>query len=267
MRTQLADRGRRTGGHDARPADGARRSSRSSSWRSTPTSCAISAATPFIPPRWKSFTSSVCWKTSSSGLIRSFASWRPDRRRRRHRSPTSPCAAHVPVHRAHAAMGLPDLPRGPRPAAIRPSASSWRRRPTDLIEEGGRMAGVSRRHAGRTRDSRRSRRRLRRPPLDRRARRRGCRPTTSARRSTCCGCACRGSPPIRRDPRPHRRRVDLRDARSRRLLAMRARHRQGRASRTSARQGWRRFASDVAASRRSCATASANFRTGTRSSC
>ena len=67
---------------------------------------------------------------------------------------------------------------------------------TDLIEEGGRIVGVRAQHAGRR--ARRSAPTSSSAPtaaIRRCAKRPGSRSTTSARRWTCCGSACRARPP------------------------------------------------------------------------
>ena len=56
----------------------------------------------------------------------------------------------------------------------------------------------------------------------------GCTCPTSARRWTCCGCGCRVATGSGADARPHGCRPDLRHARSRRLLAVRLCHPEGR---------------------------------------
>ena len=69
---------------------------------------------------------------------------------------------------------------------------------------------------------------------------------TSARRWTCCGCGCRAARRSANDSGPHRSPAACcGDARSRRLLAMRVRHRQGRVRRGCARAGLDGFRREV----------------------
>ena len=70
----MRHRRRRPGRHDAGLSARPRRHRRAWCWRSTPISCAISAATPSIPRRSRSCTSSAFSTSSSSARIRSCAS-------------------------------------------------------------------------------------------------------------------------------------------------------------------------------------------------
>ena len=164
------------------------------------------------------------------------------------------------------------------------SSISWRRKArrfptfdlrmgaeaTDLIEEDGRDRGRARdRPRRRARHSRRSRGRRRRPPFDHPRARRLHADRISARRSTCCGCACRAARgrSRRNTLGQHRRRPHDGDARPRRLLAMRLCHPEGLVRGAAAarpRRFPRRPRRDRAVSARPRA---ARSRTGIRSSC
>ena len=124
-------------------------------------------------------------------------------------------------------------------AATRPSTLRMQAE-VDRPDRGGRprrRRARARRPTGRSRSRADLDGRLRRPPLACCASAPGSRSRTSARRSTCCGSASRRDPDDSADTlAPHRRRPHHRDARPRRLLAVRLRHPQGR-RRAHARRG------------------------------
>ena len=138
----------------------------SSSWKSTPTSCATSAATRSIPRRWKSSANSGCSKTFSK---------RPHQELRELAGVIGGVDvkladfSHVPAHCRFIALM-------PQWDFLDFLADHARRYPnfrlimeaeaTGLIEDGGRIAGVvADTPQGRLELTRRSRRWLRRPPL------------------------------------------------------------------------------------------------------
>ncbi len=139
-----------------------------------------------------------------------------------------PSADALQVHRADAAVGLPQFPRRTGQALSRVSSadaggghrSDQRRRP---------RRGPSRPDAGRRRrDSRRARGRLRRPPFHVRERAGLPVEDVGAPIDVLWFRLSRHAERHRGDRRSHRGRPDARHAQSRRLLAMRLRHPEGR---------------------------------------
>ena len=105
--------------------------------RSTPTSCAISAATRSIPRRSRSCTSSACSIASSSCRIRrsSGSAAASATYARHHRRLHAPARARA-LHRHDAAMGLPQFPR--RGGEALPRLPSRLKRRGDRSHRGGR---------------------------------------------------------------------------------------------------------------------------------
>ena len=173
------------------------------------TSCATSAATRASVDARRDGTTGPARRASWRGrTTRRTSCARTSRRQRsRARRLRAPADA-LQVHRADAAVGLPGLPARRRPSAIPASSCCWTPRPTGLVEARRARAWAWRSATPDGALADRAPTWWSAPTAATRccAARRAWRCATSARRSTCCGCACPASRAIPRTGRLHRRR-------------------------------------------------------------
>ena len=269
----MLHRRRRAGRHDARPPAGPRRRRRCGAREAR----RLPARLPrrHHPPvdaradaRARACSTSSCsGRTRRSGELAAHVGDDRGPGRRLH----APADA-LPVHRHHAAVGLPRLPRAARRAATR----RFHLRMEAEVDRPDRGGGTGRRRARRPTPDRpargpgRARRRRRRPPLDRPRERAGLRgrgPGRADRRALVARLARRRATPTSRWAGFDRGRIFV-HARPRRLLAVRRSSSPRAASTSCARAGLEAFRAEVARARAvRCATASASSATGTTSSC